>query len=104
MHARVYLPLCELLRINISKSEFGFCDYDVFSDDRGTYIWNEAIVGDPPQERECYYEPQHESGGKARRQCSEHQHWSHPNNRQLMYDGFECVTRSTAELRNLSRV
>lgn len=64
------------------------------------------MVGDQ-QQKECYYEPQNlDMGGMASRKCIAHRQWAHPSNydSKLTYDGSKCVTRSTAELRNLSRV
>ena len=62
------------------------------------------MVGEE-QKRSCFYEAQDlEAGGMATRKCRSHRQWSHPSDASLTYDGSECVTISTAELRNLSRV
>ena len=100
-----YLVAVVVCVVTLPLLEHGFCDYDqlISPDDRGTYYWNEAMTGDPPQARDCFYEPQ-VAGGMARRACTAHRQWSHPSDPSLTYDGSECVTRSTAELRNLSRV
>ena len=96
-----------LIIIHYFIPENGFCSYDTFvsSDDRGTYNWTETAVSSPPIIRElnCFYEPQKDVG-MARRVCSSHNIWSHPTDHTLTYDGSECITYSTFQLRELSRV
>ena len=81
-------------------SETGFCNYERLdtaqSDDRGIYIWQETHVGTTASSK-CFYEEQVEGSGlRATRFCRAPSTWD-------LYDGINCATRSTAELRNLSR-
>jgi hypothetical protein len=87
----------------------GFCSYESFisPDDRGIYNWTETAVASPPIIRmlDCAYEPQDlTSGGMARRACMSNNTWVHPENSSRPYDGIQCITNSTFELRLLSRV
>lgn len=85
----------------------GFCNFERFvsPDDRGTYNWAETAVETPPivRELECFYEPQQDIG-VARRACRTNNTWSHPDDSLLQYDGSQCVTNSTYQLRLLSQV
>ena len=76
-------------------------------DDRGTYRWKETAVESPPIIRElnCTYEPQDLiEGGMARRECISNNTWIHPEDPSHLYDGAECITNSTFQLRQISRV
>ncbi len=87
----------------------GFCSYDTFvsPDDRGTYIWTETVVASPPIVRmlDCAYEPQDlMKGGIARRTCISNNTWVHPMYPSRSYDGIQCITNSTFQLRLILRV
>ena len=87
----------------------GFCSYDSFTspDDRGTYNWTETAVTSPPTIREldCFYEPQNiKEGGIATRACLFNNTWRNPNDTTRPYNGSQCITESTFQLRMLSRV
>ena len=92
--------------LSIACTEHGFCSYETFvsPDDRGTYNWTETAVTIPPTIRklECFYEPQQDVG-VARRECRDNDTWSHPDDKSA-YDGNQCITNSTYQLRLLSRV
>ena len=85
----------------------GFCSYETFisPDDRGIYNWTETAVATPPTVHvlDCFYEPQDEVG-MARRVCRSNNTWSHPDDLSRTYDGDQCVTNGTYQLRLLSRV
>ena len=91
----------------ISSVVGGFCSYETFvsPDDRGTYNWTETAVESPPVIRElnCSFEPQMDFG-MARRACRANNTWSHPDDYSRLYDGAQCVTFSTFQLRQLSKV
>lgn len=87
----------------------GFCSYEHFisPDDRGIYNWIETAVEGPVIVRvlDCDYEPQDlMNGGVARRACISNNTWVHPENHQRSYDGLQCITNSTYQLRLISRV
>ena len=91
----------------------GFCSYENFisPDDRGTYNWTETAVANPPivRELDCFYGPQ-EGVGMARRACVSNNTWIHPDDTTRSYDearpynGAQCITMSTFQLRELSEV
>ena len=87
----------------------GFCSYENFisPDDRGIYNWSETAVKDQPVVRElnCFYGSQEENqNGVARRQCLSNNTWRHPSDANRPYDGSQCITGSTAQLRMLRNV
>lgn len=86
----------------------GFCSYESFisPDDRGIYNWTETAVSNPPVHTlGCAYEPQDLiKGGMARRACISNNTWVHPEDRSQLYDGIQCITNSTYQLRLISRV
>ena len=87
----------------------GFCSYENFisPDDRGTYNWTETAVANPPIVRmlDCFYEAQNlMKGGMARRECVSNNTWRHPDDASFSYDGAQCITNSTYQMRLLSRV
>ena len=100
-------------RVNHSYYNFltvgGFCSYEKFisPDDRGIYNWSETAVEDQPVVRElnCFYGSQEENRiGVARRQCLSNNTWRHPSDTTRPYDGSQCITGSTAQLRMLRDV
>lgn len=87
----------------------GFCSYERFvsPDDRGIYNWTETAVASRPIVRmlKCAYEPQDlMNGGMARRSCISNNTWVHPEDHLRSYDGIQCITNSTFQLRQISRV
>ena len=84
----------------------GFCSYDEFvsPDDRGSYNWTETAVESPPIIREvnCFYEPSEDT--MARRACVSNNTWRHPIDGARSYDGSQCITNSTYQLRLLAQV
>ena len=87
----------------------GFCDSEFFfesNDNRGDYNWSEVKV-DALDEQECFYQPL-EMTGKAKRKCQSHRNWISPYPDRIeyddRYDGSECVTLATHQLRQLSNV
>ena len=87
----------------------GFCSYERFisPDDRGMYNWMETAVESLPIVRmlDCFYEAQNlMKGGMARRECVSNNTWRHPDDASLSYDGAQCITRGTFQLRQLSQV
>lgn len=81
-------------------AESGFCDHELNfvtdSPDRGKYNWNETEVG-KENTQICDYGTVSEDSGNARRNCIAHSQWG-------LYDGSECITFATLQLRLISQV
>lgn len=69
------------------------------------YNWTETKV-DVKRMVSCEFGTQEEGdGGMAKRLCAEHDVWDDPmRSSPLTYDGSECITNDTFQLRKLAKV